>query len=99
MKTVGMTKVKNAINAIDPTLQVALRNARVNGTLQGCTGFVTDPSTGRVAYLSTDRNHGTNAQAMYRTAEHDKDFTGGRNRYCDVDELADQVVELLRTGS
>lgn len=96
---VSMTKVKNAFKRVAPDLVLSLRNSRVNGQLQGCTGFVTDPATGRVAYLSTDANHGTNSQALYRTAAHDKDYQGGTNRFCDVDELPERVIDLLREAS
>lgn len=92
---VSATKVRNAIIKIDPTLQVSLRNVRINGQLQGCTGFVTNPANGKVAYLSTDRNHGTNSHAMYRTAKHNKDFSGGTNRFCGVADLPIKVIRLV----
>lgn len=90
---VGMTKVKNAINKLIPGLQVELSNSRVNGQLRGCSGFVTNPANGRIAYLSTDTGH--SGEALYRTAAHTKDYTGGRNNFCHPDELANNVCSLI----
>jgi hypothetical protein len=93
--TLGMTKLKNALVKIDPALTVALKNERVNGQLQGCSGFVTNPSTGNIVYVSTDCNHGTSRGALYRTATTTRDFSGGANRFAAYDELPRAVVELL----
>ena len=32
---------------------------------------------------------------LYRTMEHEKDWTGGRNCYCHVDDLVSNIVNLL----
>ena len=96
---VGAVKVKNALKKIDPDLVLDIKNVRINGQLQGCSGFVTDPATGNVVYLNTDCNHGTSlGEAYYRTAEHTKDYTGGRNRFTSYRELPQDVVNLLREG-
>lgn len=95
-KPVSMTKVKNRLKVIAPDVIAHLHNIRINGYCHGCSGFIEDPATGRVVYLSTDLNHGTNTQALYRTAQHTKDFTGGRNQFCDFDEITDRAVELLK---
>lgn len=94
---VGAVKVKNALKKIDPDLVLDIKNVRINGQLQGCSGFVTDPRTSAVVYLNTDCNHGTSLDdAYYRTAEHTKDFTGGRNHFTSYQELPQAVVDLLR---
>lgn len=95
MYTLNAVKLRNALNAKRPGLKVELKNVRINGTPQGCTGFVTDESTGAVVYVSTDRNHGTVSDALYRTALHTKDYTGGPNNFADWDDLAGAVVGLL----
>lgn len=95
--TMGMTKVKNALKKLDPTLEFTLSNARVNGELMGCTGFVTDPASGNIVYLSTDHNHGTSKNnAYYRTAKHLRDFTGGLNHFASYAELPQAVLDLLK---
>ena len=90
---ISMTKVKNAFKKQYPNLTVELKNARVNGQLRGCYGFVTDPATGNVVYLNTETT--TRNEVLYRTAAHNKDYTGGTNRFCDFHELADEVHQLL----
>lgn len=94
-KPVSMTIVKNRLKKIAPHIEPHLRNVRINGHLHGCSGFLRNPETGKIVYISTDLNHGTNIQAMYRSAEHLKDFTGGRNNFCDFDEITECAVALL----
>lgn len=98
-KPVSMTIVKNRLKKIAPEIVPHLRNIRINGHTHGCSGFLEDPATGRLVYLSTDLNHGTCRQAMYRTAEHLKDFSGGRNHFCDFDEITECALELLAKGA
>lgn len=89
------TKTKNRILDIDDTLIVELRNVRVNGALFGCSGFITNPRTGRVVYINTDHNHHTVREALYRTAKDNKDYTGGQNNFAGFDEIAEKAVALL----
>lgn len=91
------TKLKNDLVRLDPELQVELRNVRINGSLQGCSGFVTNPRTGKIAYVCTDRNNMATTRALYRSAKHTRDFTGGTNRFATYDDLSRSVVELLRS--
>lgn len=95
MYTLNAVKLRNELLAIRPTLQVELKNVRINRVLQGCNGFVTDPNTGRVVYISTDRNHGTVRNALYRTAKNTHDYTGGMNHFADWDKVAEAAVQLL----
>ena len=95
MYTLNAVKLRNELLAIRPTLQVELHNVRINRVLQGCSGFVTDPATGRVVYISTDRNHGTVSDALYRTAKNTHDYTGGMNHFAAWDEVAEAAVRLL----
>ncbi len=88
MHTLNAVKLRNQIHENDPMLEVTLKNVRINGVLQGCSGFVRDPKTGAILYVNTDRNHGLNSRTLYRTAESLTDYTGGRNQYADYDETA-----------
>jgi hypothetical protein len=90
-----MTKVKNRLKALRPDLVPTLHNERVNGALLGCSGFITDPATGRVVYISTDNNHGTVREALYRTAKSTRDYTGGRNHFCPFGWIVENAIELL----
>jgi hypothetical protein len=98
MKALLATKLRNELLAIKPGLQVQLRNVAVNGTKMGCSGFVTDPATGRAVYLNTDHNHGTNFdRAYFRVARDAKDYHGGRNHFSGYTELAEAAAELLKS--
>jgi hypothetical protein len=88
-----MTKLKNQLVKIDPDLKVELKNVRINGQLHGCSGFVTNPDTKKIAYISTDT---LPDMALYRTAEHTRDFRGGKNEYASHTKLPQAVVNLLK---
>lgn len=96
MKPLLATKLKNQINAIDPVLIVTLRNVSVNGVKFGCSGFITDPRTGKHVYVNTDHNHHTNTNAYYRTATDTKDYYGGPNHFAAYADLAEAAVALLK---
>ena len=100
MNTVSMTKVKNALKRARPDLMPHIRNIRINGQLHGCSGFIEDPASGRLVYFNADINHGTRREAYVRNAKHRKDYTGGRNRFCDMDAgaIVESVAELLTSG-
>ena len=93
----GAVKLKNQILKLDPTLVVALKNIRINGAPRGCSGFITDPRTGKHVYIHAEVG-GYNSEAYYRTAEHVKDYRGGRNHFAGNDELATDAVQLLKAG-
>jgi hypothetical protein len=98
MKALFAIKLRNELLAIKPDLQVQLRNIAVNGVKMGCSGFVTDPATGRVVYLNTDHNHGTNYdQAYFRVARDAKDYRGGVNHLSGYTELAKGAADLLKS--
>lgn len=96
MKPLLATKLKNQITAIDPVLIVTLRNVSVNGVKFGCSGFITDPRTGKHVYVNTDHNHHTNTNAYYRTARDTRDYTGGPNNFAAYDDVAAAAVALLK---
>lgn len=89
--------LKNNILKIDPTLVVELKNVKVNGAPFGCTGFITNPQNEKIVYVSTDHNHGLRMNnALYRTAQHTKDYTGGHNNFSSYDDLAQNIVKLIK---
>lgn len=96
MKPLLAVKLRNEINSIDPVLIVTIKNVSVNGVKMGCSGFITDPRTGRHVYVCTDNNHGTNTNALYRTAKDTRDYTGGMNNFASYEGLARSAVNLLR---
>ena len=97
---VSMTKIKNALKRSHPELTPHLRNIRVNGQLQGCSGFIEDTARGRIVYISTDVCHGTTRDAYYRNASNLKDYRGGRNRFCplDANTIVEHVATLIASG-
>lgn len=97
MKALLATKLRNELLAIKPDLQIQLRNIAVNGVKMGCSGFITDPATGRVVYLNTDHNHGTSYdRAYFRAARDAKDYRGGINHCAGYNGLAASAVDLLK---
>lgn len=95
-KSLLATKLRNQILAIDPNIVVNLRNVSVNGVKFGCSGFITDPRTGKHVYVNTDHNHRTNTRALFRTAKDTKDYTGGHNNFATYDLLAESAVHLVK---
>lgn len=98
VKPLAATKLRNQITAIDPVLIVSLKNVRVNGALFGCSGFITDPRTGKHVYVNTDHNHHMNTRALFRTAKDTKDYTGGHNNFATYDLVAESAVYLLKSS-
>lgn len=45
-----------------------------------------------VRYDNTWYNH-----ILYRTAENEKDFTGGRNKYCPIEDLVDNIQNVIKS--
>lgn len=96
MKPLLALKLRNQILAINTGLTVQLKNITVNSTKMGCSGFITDPRTGRVLYLNTDHNHGTSYDhAYYRVAQDTKDYRGGMNQFSDYASLAEGAAALM----
>lgn len=88
------TKLRNALLKARPGLDTALKNVRVNGQLRGCNGFVRDPKTGNIVYVSAEENFGS-SNVYARTASSMRDYTGGRNNMTSYDELVSTVLSLL----
>ncbi|MET3172882.1 UNVERIFIED_ORG: hypothetical protein ABIB52_000710 [Arthrobacter sp. UYCu721] len=97
MKPLLALKLRSQILAVNAGLTVQLKNVAVNGTKMGCSGFITDPGTGRVVYLNTDHNHGTSYNhAYYRVAQDTGDYRGGINHFSDYASLAEGAAALLK---
>ena len=87
--TVSMTKIKNQLKNLDMNLTVKLSNIRINGQLRGCSGFITNNDTQKIVYINTESACETSpfgGKILYRTASHDRDFTGGQNQWIDPNE-------------
>ena len=94
----GATKVRNAFNREkrELDLEFHLRNTKINGSLVGCVGFIVNTATGKIVYLDTEESvYGPlQGKTLYRTAEHLKDYTGGRNRFTeDVQNILDLLAD------
>ena len=93
--TISVTKVRNAMKKAGYELVNASNNRR-NNVLEGSSGFIQDPASGRLVYFSADASACYNGdKVLYRTARHDRDYTGGTNRYADFSELAEAVRDLF----
>lgn len=91
----AMTKLRNQLRAIDPTLTVKLTNTQITGRLVGCSGFV-GPSAGHWVYINTESRAGC-GDNLYRQASHDRDFSRGSapNNFAGNEDLARAVVALI----
>jgi pyrimidine deaminase RibD-like protein len=84
------TKLKNRFTAGHTC---TLRNIRVNAEKRGCSGFI--ELQGAIVYVNTEPCGSLGY--MYRTAQHLKDYTGGRNHWArDLDSLVKGVGEMLQ---
>lgn len=93
------TKLKNALNKQggDMPLQFTLKNITINGVKRGCSGFVRNLDNNTVVYIDTEEPCLSNLHYMYRYADHEKDYTGYRNRWADsLDELVKATIDLLK---
>jgi hypothetical protein len=92
---ISVVKVRNAMKKAGYEL-VNASNSRCNNVLEGSSGFIRDPKSGRLVYFSADASACFNGdKVLYRTAKHDRDYTGGTNRYADFGELGEAVKELF----
>ena len=92
---ISVTKVRNAMKKAGYEL-VNASNNRCNNVLEGSSGFIKDPASGRLVYFSADASACYNGdKVLYRTAKHDRDYTGGANRYVDFSKLAEAVSDLF----
>lgn len=93
------TKLKNALNKQggEMPLQFTLKNITINGEKRGCSGFVRNLANNTVVYINTEESCLSNLHYMYRYADHEKDYTGYRNRWANsLDELAEATINLLK---
>lgn len=92
---ISVTKMRNAMRKAGYEL-VNASNNRCNNVLEGSSGFIKDPVSGRLVYFSADASACYNGgKVLYRTARHDRDWTGGTNCYADFSDLAESVRELF----
>ena len=76
-------------------VEVNVKKISINGNVRGASGFIKHTKTNRVVYISTEQ-FSLVSQYLYRCARHDKDYSGGRNRYAnEQDELFSCVMKLL----
>ena len=91
--TISMTKLKNRLKKEAPELEIlTFSNQRVNGVLEGASGFVRNPSNDQHVYISSA--YGRDGEILVRRAKGPKDYTGERNHFTTLDEFIDTVREL-----
>jgi hypothetical protein len=83
------TKLKNKFSS---AYTVELKNIIINGNKTGCSGFIS--RNGLIVYINTEAFNISGY--MYRTAKHNKDYTGGINQWSkNIDQLVQGVTRLL----
>lgn len=63
-----------------------------------CSGFFSDSSS-KYTYVSFSDyrfQQGRVEKILYRTAKSDKDFVGGHNCFCEIEELEERLKETFR---
>lgn len=95
------TKLRNLIKEAGGGLNLDfhLRNDKYPDN--GCRGFIVNKDTGRIVYVTTDPGpYGPlKGRAMYREAADLKDWSGGVNRWGEVEtgEYVEGIVRLLQS--
>ena len=63
-------------------------------------GFIENKATKKLAYFSTSDVRGCNNEwhnsLLIRTAEHIKDFSGGRNKFTSLEKIAESLDDLTK---
>jgi len=63
-----------------------------------CSGFLKNANTGKLAYFSCSDVRFLSREwlnnILIRTAQHDKDYTGGQNNFCSLDNMAKSALNL-----
>ena len=91
--TISITKLKNRLKKDAPELEILkFSNQRVNGILEGASGFVRNPASDQHVYISSA--HGRNGEILVRRAKGPKDFSGESNHFTTLDEFIDTVRKL-----
>lgn len=98
-KPLLMTALKNRFKKVGD-YEYYLKNININGSKRGCSGFIKNPETKKIVYLTTEYVCGNcykpfENKVMYRKAKDLKDYTGGTNRWCLESELVNEVVKAL----
>ena len=92
---ISVVKVRNAMKKAGYELVNASNNRR-NNVLEGSSGFIKDPASGRLVYFSADAPPCYSGdEVLHRPARCDRDYTGGANRYVDFSKLAEAVRDLF----
>jgi hypothetical protein len=94
-------KLKNQIKAIQSdNLEFYLKNISINGAKQGCSGFIKNTLTGNVVYVNTEKScyQPLSTSNLYRIARDLRDYKGGQNRWSSDNDIASDVVNLLKVG-
>lgn len=89
------TKLRNRLVALDPSLNVQLKNIKVNGDTRGCSGFISKED--RIVYVNTEESVYSpfRGKSLYRVARHMKDYSGCRNHHVENGRLAEAIIDLL----
>lgn len=91
------TKLKNLINNTYPDNNYIfeLKNIKLNGQSRGCSGFIKNPETGSVIFLTTEKTGCSWLKDyMYRYESQKRGF--GRNRWTSSqEELIKEIHKLL----
>lgn len=91
------TKLKNAIQK-KGDYTVELNNISINGRRIGCSGFITNPTNGKIVYVSTEKPAfaALDDYSLIRYAKSTSDYVGGINHFVQDDRLCSKIIEMLK---
>lgn len=91
-------KLRSRVKKLDDTLIINVKDISVNGVKRGCSGFITDSSSGNVVYINTEGSEygPLTDKIMYRKARDIKDYSGGRNIWAHHSTAIHEMVEFIK---
>lgn len=93
-----MRKIKNYLRKkFGDAVTFDMHEIRINGSLRGCSGFVTNQVNGITVYINTETPCMASCSWLHRYAKDNKDFRGCFNKFARTEQqMLDEVCEMLR---
>ena len=91
------TKLRNMIQK-KGDYKVELHNVSINGRRIGCSGFITNTTSGKIVYVSTEKPAfaALDDYSLIRYAKSTSDYVGDINHFVQDDSLCSKIVEMLK---
>lgn len=94
-----ITKIKliRSLQKRKQNLTFDLEVIKINGTVRGCNGFITNPDNGLIVYVNTESSvYAPIAnKILVRYANSAHDYRGGLNNFVEVKDLPEEIINML----